>query len=216
MVCNGISIVRRSLCLRLLAGLLVLSPGCGHRRLPGAPTPAEIAEINEVAGKDPAGIRLDYADAKPCPPGACTVESVRPVFDGPPSKIRRIVSADGQHLTVVTDSGEIWHLDISKVAGVTTQAPHPARAAVAGSLGGLALGGLVALTIAFFSGPGPDVNTTPIDPGGHSPSTAAVVGALVGCTLAGALLGVAIDYHSPTPERFQFVSDQPFQRALQR
>ncbi len=69
-----------------------------------------------------------YAEPNPCAPGACAVESVRPVSDGPPLKIRRIVSADGQHLTVATDSGEVWHLDISKVAGVTTQAPNPRAA----------------------------------------------------------------------------------------
>ena len=88
--------MRKSLSLRLLAGLLVLTAGCAHRRLPGPPTAAEIAEINQVAAKDPAGMRVVYLDPDPCGPGACTVESVRPVSDGPPSKIRRILSADGR------------------------------------------------------------------------------------------------------------------------
>ncbi len=84
-------------------------------------------------------------------------------------------------------------------------------------MGGLVVGGLAALMIVFFSGPGPDVNTTPIDGGGHPPPTAAVIGALVGCTLAGALLGVAIDHHSPSVETFEFGSDQAFEAtALQR
>lgn len=187
---------------RVLAGLLILAAGCGHRRLPRLPTPADIAEINDVALGDPAGIQLHYRDARPCPPGACTVESLRPVPEGPPSQVRRILSADQRRLAVLTDSGDVWTLDISKVAGAST---HPGRRLadpVVGGLFGLVLGGLVAVSIGTLNQSGPD---TSADPGaGHPLPVGAMIGTMVGFTVAGVVAGVLIDRQFPSVETFEF------------
>ncbi len=189
---------------RVLAGLLVLAAGCGHRRLARLPTPGDVAELNQLAAGDPAGIRLEYRPPSACGPGPCTVQSIGPA---PPARVRRILSADDRQLTVVADSGEVWILDISRVAAASTQPPRPARGAAVGGVLGLVLGGLIALSIGVLSEPGPDA---PVDAGpAHPLPVAAMAGTVVGFTLAGAIAGALVERRFPTVERFDFADEAP-------
>ncbi len=192
---------------RLLTGLLVLAAGCAHRRLPRLPTAADVAELNDLAAGDPAGIRIYYRDATPCGPGPwpCPVESLGSVRGASPVQVRRILSADERRLTVVAASGEVWVLDMSKVAGASTQPAKPVRGALVGGVFGLVLGGLVALSIGVLSEPGPDA---PVDAGpAHPLPAAAMIGSIVGFTVAGAVVGALVDHRFPTVERFYFDED---------
>ena len=92
-------------------GGLLLVAGCGHHPVGRPPTPAEIAEINDLAAGDPAGMRL-YA-----------TEPLRPIPDAPPN-MRRILSADEHQLTVVTDSGDVWLMETANHRSPLGDARH--------------------------------------------------------------------------------------------
>ena len=96
----------------------------------------------------------------PATGGTCTVEGPRPVFDVPPSEIERIASVDAGQLTVVTQTGEVWHLDLSKVAGVTTRHRATLSGGIVGGGFGFVLGGLTAL----FADGGSPLPALPAEP----------------------------------------------------
>jgi hypothetical protein len=185
----------------VLVGLLALVWGCAHHEVGRPPSGPEIADMNK-AGGGPAGMNLLYVSPDPCRTEGCTVETVRPVSGGAPSKIRQIVSADERQLTVVSESGEVWHLDMSTVAGVTAPSRTFVRGTLIGGGVGLAVGALVALGEIAFSGSWPDaqVDASP----GHPVSAGTIVGTMVGFTLVGAIIGALIDHHSPGLETFDF------------
>jgi len=177
-------------------GLVLLVAGCGHHPVGRPPTPADIAEINDFAAGDPAGMRL-YAGER-----ERATDPVRPIPDAPP-RIRRILSADEHQLTVATDAGDVWLIEMEKVAGVAIRSRRPGRAALAGGAAGLGVGAVLALGELVFSGPGPDAQVT-ATPGPHPLPVALAVGTLIGFTVAGAVAGILIDRHSPASDTFGF------------
>jgi len=90
-------------------------------------------------------------------------------------------------MTVVTRTGEVWHLDLSKVAGVRTRHRATLQGGIAGGGLGLAVGSLLAL---FASGPLPDASYPQSSPA----SSATLVGIMATSTVVGALIGALIGH----------------------
>ena len=168
---------------------LALLAGCAHvRRVGRPPSPAEVEEINSSTTGEPRTFMLHYFDPnRPCDGGTCTVEGPRPVFDVPPSEIQRIASVEAGQLTVVTRTGEVWHLDLSKVAGVRTRHRATLQGGIVGGGVGLVLGGFVAL---FASGPLPDASY----PQSAPPGAATLVGIVATSTVIGVIVGALIGH----------------------
>lgn len=170
---------------------LALMTGCAHvSRVGRPPSQDEVEEINRSASGEPGTFAIHYFDpTRPCDGGTCTVEGQRPVFDVPPSEIERIVSVDAGQLTVVTQTGDVWHLDLSRIAGVTTRHRATLAGGIAGGGFGLVLGGLMAL---LASGPLPDAPYPPSPPSSSATLVAIVATSTVVGALVGALVGHAV------------------------
>ena len=168
---------------------LALITGCAHvRRVGRPPSQDEVEEINSSASGGPGTFAIHYSDpSRPCDGGTCSVEGPRPVFDVPPSEIERIVSVEAGQLTVVAQTGDVWHLDLSKVAGVTTLHRATLQGGLAGGGFGLVFGGLTAL---FASGGSP----LPAYPPSAPPSSATLVGIVVVSTVIGAVVGALVGH----------------------
>ena len=179
MACRWVSVVTA----------LALSTGCAHVcRVGRPPSPAEVEEINSSASAEPGTFSIHYFDpTRPCAGGTCNAEEQRPVFDVPPSEIERIVSVEAGQLTVVAQTGDVWHLDLSKVAGVTTRHRATLSGGIVGGGFGLLLGGLTAL---FASGGSP----LPAYPPSAPPSSATLVGIVVVPTVIGAVVGALVGH----------------------
>ncbi len=186
----------------LVLGLAVtLGAGCAHHRVGRPPTAREIAEMNEEGGDGAAAMTLYYVDpSHPCGGAACAVDGPRPVSNTPPFEIERIVGADERLMTVVSRSGDVWHLDLSQVAGVTTRGHATWQGSVVGGAVGLALGGLFAL---FASG-GILVDSPDTSYGQSSSSETTAVAILVGSTAVGAIIGAVAGYHAHTSDTYEF------------
>ena len=167
---------------------VALSIGCVHvHRVGRPPTPAELDEINGSASGEPGTFTVHYFEpGQPCD-GTCTVEGPRPAFDIPPSEIARIVSVDAGQMTLVAQTGEVWHLQLSKVAGVTTRHRATLAGGIVGGGFGLVFGGLLAL---LASGPLPDAPY----PQSAPPSSATLVGIAATSTVVGALVGALVGH----------------------
>jgi hypothetical protein len=172
-----------------LVTAVALNIGCAHvHRVGRPPSPAELDEINGSASGEPGTFTVHYFEpTKSCDGGSCTIEGARPVFDVPPFEIERITSVEAGQMTVVAQTGEVWHLDLSKVAGVTTQHRATLAGGFAGGGFGLAVGGLMAL---FASGPLPDASYPQSAPS----SSATLVGIVVVSTAIGALVGALVGH----------------------
>ncbi len=168
---------------------LGLITGCAHvRRVGRPPSGDEVADINSSASGEPGTFAIHYFDpTRPCDAGTCTVEGARPVVDFPPSEIERIVSVDAGQLTVVAQTGDVWHLDLSTVAGVTTRHRATLAGGIAGGGFGLVVGGFLAL---FASGGSP----LPAYPPSPPSSSATLVGIVATSTLVGALVGALVGH----------------------
>ena len=175
-----------------------LAGGCAHvHRVGRPPSPAELDEINGSASGEPGTFTVHYFDpTRPCDGGTCTAEGPRPVFDAPPFEIERIVSASAGQLTVVTQTGDLWHLELSKVAGVTTRHRATLSGGIVGGGFGLVFGGLSAL---LASGAPPD---TPY-PQSASSSSATLVGIAAAFTVVGALVGALVGHAMFARESFE-------------
>jgi hypothetical protein len=179
---------------------LTLMAGCAHHRVGRPPTAREIAEMNEESGDGAAAMTLYYVDqSHPCGGGACVVDGARPVSNTPPFEIERIVGVDEQRMTVVSRSGDVWHLDLSQVAGVTTHGHATWQGSVVGGSLGLAVGGLFALVAS-----GGILVDPPITSYGHSSSDTTAVAILVGFTVVGAIIGAVAGYHARTNDTYEF------------
>ena len=187
---------------------LALSSGCTHvSRVGRPPSQDEIEEINSSASGEPGTFVVHYLDpTRPCDGGTCTVEGPRPVFDVPPFEIERIESVNAGQLTVVAQTGDVWHLDLSKVAGVTTRHRATLTGGIVGSGFGLALGGLMAL---FASGPLPDAPYPQTAPS----STTTLVGIVATSTVVGAIVGALVGHAAFARDSFEIgdtgLSSQP-------
>lgn len=168
---------------------LGLITGCAHvRRVGRPPSGDEVADINSSTSGEPGTFAIHYFDpTRPCDGGTCSVEGPRPVVDVPPSEIERIVSVDAGQLTVVAQTGDVWHLDLSTVAGVTTLHRATLGGGIAGGGFGLVVGGLLAL---FAGGDSP----LPAYPPSPPSSSATLVGIVATSTLVGALVGALIGH----------------------
>ncbi len=168
---------------------LALLAGCAHvRRVGRPPAQGEVEEINSSTAGEPGTFTLHYFDpVRPCDGGTCTVEGSRAVFNVPPSEIQRIASVEPGQLTVVTQTGELWHLDLSKVAGVTTWHRATLSGGIVGGGFGLVLGGFTAL---FASGPLPDASY----PQSAPPSRATLVGIVATSTVVGMIVGALVGH----------------------
>jgi hypothetical protein len=184
----------------LVLGLaLTLGSGCAHHRVGRPPTAQEIAEMNEEGGDGAAAMTLYYVDPNhPCGGGACAVDGPRPVSNTPPFEIERIVGVDEQRMTVVSRSGDVWHLDLSQVAGVTTRGHATWQGSVIGGALGFALGGLFALVAS-----GGILVDPPVTSNGQSSSETTAVAILVGFTALGAIIGAIAGYHAHTSDTYE-------------
>ena len=79
----------------------------------------------------------------PCAAGGCNVDGPRPISDTPPFAVERIVSADDRRLTVVADSGDVWQIENSRLAGVTTRHRATTSGILAGGSVGLGLSAII-------------------------------------------------------------------------
>jgi len=177
---------------------VALITGCAHvRRVGRPPSRDEVEEINSSTSGEPGTFAIHYFDpSNPCDGGTCTVEGPRPVFDVPPSEIERIASVEAGQLTVVTQMGDVWHLDLSKVAGVTTRHRATLSGGIVGGGFGLVLGGLMAL---FASGPLPDASYPQSAPS----SSATLVGIMATSTVIGALVGALVGHAAFARDSFE-------------
>jgi len=181
---------------------VALTAGCAHvRRVGRPPSQHDIDEINSSSSGEPGTFAIRYFDpGRPCDGGTCTGEGPRPVFDVPPSEIERIVSVDGGQLTVVAQRGDAWHLDLSKVAGVTTRHRATLPGGIFGSAFGLAMGGLLAIAA---SGPFPDAYAGPYPHSGSSSSVSTSVAIVATSTVVGALVGALVGHAMFARESFE-------------
>jgi hypothetical protein len=168
---------------------VALTAGCAHvRRVGRPPSQEEVDEINSSTSGELGTFAIRYFDpSRPCEGGICTAEGPRPVFDVPPSEITRIVSVGAGQLTVVAQTGDVWHLELSKVAGVTTHHRATLAGGIAGGGFGFVLGGLTAL---FAGGGVPDAAYPQSPP----PSSATVMAIMVTSTAVGALVGALVGH----------------------
>ena len=168
---------------------LALLTGCAHvRRVGRPPSQGEVEEINSSTTGEPGTFTIHYLDpVRPCDGGTCTVERSRAVFNVPPSEIQRIASVEAGQLTVVTQTGEVWHLDLSKVAGVTTRHRATLSGGIVGGGFGFVLGGLTAL---FADGGSP----LPAYPQSPPPSSATLVAIVLIPTVIGAVVGALVGH----------------------
>jgi hypothetical protein len=174
--------------------------GCAHYRVVGRPpTTAEIDGIDRAAG---GSMTLRYLDPEhPCAGALCTVEDVRPVSDTPPLEIERIADVDERQLRVVAKTGDTWNLDLSALAGVSTQTHAAAQGAVAGGITGAALGGAVVFLAYFFSGTPTDV---PENERSKPLSAPAAIGTCLISGAVGAIIGTILGDHTLISETFDF------------
>jgi hypothetical protein len=180
---------------RLIAAVTVvaLTSGCTHvRRVGRPPSAGEIEAINRSASGEPGTLSMIYFDPlRPCAGGTCRAERPRPIVDAPPFEIERIVSATMTEMTVVAVTGDRWHLDTSKIAGVTTR--H--RATITGGVTGAAFGfGFGCLTAIAASGPWSDSSaasnssqSSSIGRSAEIVTISTVVGAIVGAVVGHAI-----------------------------
>ena len=87
----------------------------------------------------------------------------------------------------MAQTGEVWHLDLSKVAGVTTHHRATFAGGIAGGGFGFVIGGLLAL---FANGGVPDAAYPQSPP----PSSATLVGIMATSTAVGALVGALVGH----------------------
>jgi hypothetical protein len=188
----------------VLLAVAALASGCAFDRTVGRPpTPDEIETINRSAGEGPTAMTVRYVDPQhPCAGGACSVEGPRPVSDSPPFGIARIVGVDPNQMTVVAETGDVWHLDVSKLAGVTTRGPATLSGSIAGGVAGLAVAGVLLLFLHEFTGA--DVPVSSGQSPSQLPSTTAQVSLTVVCTSVGAIIGAIAGHQRPTFEDFDF------------
>jgi hypothetical protein len=181
-----------------LVTALALGIGCAHvHRLGRPPSPAELDEINGSASGEPGTFTVHYFDpTRPCDGGICTIEGSRPVFDAPPFEIERITSVEAGQMTVVAQTREVWHLDLSKVAGVTTRHRATLAGGIVGGGFGLLFGGLTAL---LAGGSLPDAPY----PQSAPPSSATRVGIAAVSTAVGALLGALVGHAMLARDSFE-------------
>jgi hypothetical protein len=181
-----------------LVTTVALGIGCAHvHRVGRPPSPAELDEINGSASGEPGTFTVHYLDpTRPCDGGSCTVEGPRPVFDVPPFEIERIVSVQAGQMTVVAQTGAVWHLELSRVAGVSTRHRATLAGGLAGGGFGLAMGGLMAV---LASGPLPDAPY----PQSAPPSSATLVGIVAVSTAVGALLGALVGHAMLARDSFE-------------
>ena len=147
---------------------------------------------------------LRYLDpVSPCGAGACTVDSPRPVSDTPPFGVERIVDADSQHLTVVAETGDVWHLEVSKLAGVTTRGPATLSGGIVGGSIALGITGPLMLLLYESYGGWPDA---PVSSYGLAAQKTALpyVAATAVFTAIGAAIGAVIGHYSLTTASFDF------------
>jgi hypothetical protein len=187
-----------------LASCAVLfAGGCAHHRVGRPPTAAEIEEINHAAGDERPAMFLSYAAGQnPEAEGIDPAAPVRPIPNAPPFEIERVVGVDAQRLTVIDAAGQTRSIDLSKLWGVETRS-RSRSAAVGGVIGGaagLAVSGLIVLSLAALSG-GPDQPVTSTAPPSN---TGPAVAFIVGSTAIGALLGALCGHHDPGIESFDF------------
>jgi hypothetical protein len=188
----------------VLSVVVALSSGCAIDHTVGRPpTVNELEAINRSAGEVPMAMTLRYIDPQnPCAGGACSVEGPRPVSDSPPFGIARIVAVDPKQVTVVDQRGDVWHLDVSTLAGVTTRGPATLSGSIAGGVAGLAVAGVLLLFLHEFTGA--DVPVSSGQSTSQLPSTTAQVDLTVVCTSVGAIIGAIVGHHRPTFEDFDF------------
>jgi hypothetical protein len=188
----------------LLLAVAALASGCASSRTVGRPpTPDEIEAIDRSAGEGPTAMTLRYIDPQnPCGGGACSVEGPRPTSDSPPFGIERIVSADATQMTVVAETGDVWHLDVSTLSGVTTRGPATLSGSIVGGVIGLAVAGVLLLFVHEFTGA--DVPVSSGQSPSQLPSTTAQVSLTVVCTSVGAIIGTIIGHQRSTFEDFDF------------
>lgn len=189
---------------------LTLVAGCASvRRVGRPPSVEEIDRINRSASGDPGSFTVHYIDPfNPCAGETCSVEG-RPILDGRPADLERIISADPRELSVVAQSGAAWRLDLSNVAGVTTY--H--RATLAGTLAGGGIGlGFGALFALAFSGPGPDTYAASY-PQNHPTSVWTPIAVAAVFTGLGAIVGAVVGHAVLARDSFEFgdtgLSSQP-------
>jgi hypothetical protein len=180
-----------------LVAVAALVVGCAHvHRLRRPPSQAELDDINGSASGEVGTFTLRYFDlGQPCN-GTCTVEGPRPAFDIPPSEIARIVSVDAAQMTVVAQTGEIWHLQLSKVAGVTTRHRATLAGGIVGGGFGLVFGGL---TASLAGGGVPDAAY----PQSAPPSSTTLVGIVAVSTAVGALIGALVGHSMFARDSFE-------------
>jgi hypothetical protein len=166
--------------------------GCAHHATVGRPPTAnEIEEINRETAQGAGTMLLHYVDPEHlCGGGVCTVDGPRPTLDTPPLVIERITEANDRQMAVVAETGDVWHLDLSTVGGVTTRSRATGPGAVAGAAAGLAFGGVLVLFAEILSEPWPDAPVTamsrPVSAGGAvatvlvSTTVGAIIGSIVG------------------------------------
>jgi hypothetical protein len=186
--------------LTVVGALVTLVSGCAHHRVVGRPpTTAEIDAIDRAAD---VSMTLRYLDPEhPCAGVLCVVEDPRPVSDTPPLEIERITDVNERQVRVVAKTGDTWNLDLSALAGVTTQSHAAGQGAVAGAIGGLAFGGAIVFLAYLFSG-------TPADaPQGEPSKPLSASAALATCLVSGtvgAIIGVILGDHTLRSDTFDF------------
>jgi hypothetical protein len=187
----------------VLCVALTLGSGCAHHRVGRPPTAREIAEINEESSAGGTAMTVYYVDQEhPCGAGACAVDGPRPDSNTPPFEIERIVGVDEQRMTVVAKSGDVWQLDLTQLAGVTTHGHATWQGSVVGGSLGLVLGGLVAL---YASDPAAGIlGDPPVMSSGQSSSGTTAVEILVGFTVVGAIIGAIAGYNAHTNDTYEF------------
>jgi hypothetical protein len=188
--------------------VMAVVSGCAYDRTVGRPPTAdEIEAINRSAARSAAegatAMTVRYLDPQnPCAGGVCSVEGLRPISDSPPFRIERIVEVDAKQMTVVAETGDVWHLDMSKLAGVTTRGPATLSGSLAGGVVGLAAAGVLLLFIHEFTGA--DVPVSAGQSPSQLPSTTAQVGLTTVCTSVGAIIGTIVGHQRRTFEDFDF------------
>jgi hypothetical protein len=118
----------------------------------------------------------------------------------PPFEIDRIVSADNKEVTVVAQSGNVWRLDLSKVAGVTRRRHPTVGGALVGGAIALGVTGPLVLFLYESSGSWPDAPVTAAPASSPWP----FIGTVAVFTAIGAVIGAVIGHYSLTSDTFEF------------
>jgi hypothetical protein len=186
--------------LLIASAALTFAAGCAHPRVVGRPpTTAEIDAIERAADGTMA---LRYVDPEhPCAGALCVVEDIRPVSDIPPVDIRRIVGVNERQIRVVAKTGDTWNLDVSTLAGVTTQSRAAGKGAAAGGITGLAVGGAIVFLAYFFSGLPADA---PENQRSKPLSAPIAIGTCLISAAVGAGIGAIVGDHTISSQAFDF------------